>query len=152
MFSCLCFFGNALALHERSPLAPFQRLLGVQQTVQLDGLRHEPGPARLMARTQSSAVVSMEVFIEEDVIAPMRIALELLRAAVDRALALLIPEKYIGQPIGDLFAHLEEVHHLPRPRGALDLEVVAVVQVEIQQRAASAGGRAPRRGWSRLTA
>ena len=46
-----------------------------------------------MAGAQPGAVVAVEVFVEQDVIAPMRIGLELLHAAVDRTPAMLIARK-----------------------------------------------------------
>ena len=66
-----------------------------------------------MAGAQPGAVVAVEVFVEQDVIAPVGIGLELLRAAVDRTPAMLIAQEDPGEPVGDLLAHLEEVHHLP---------------------------------------
>ena len=65
-----------------------------------------------MARTQSGAVVAVEVFVKQNVVAPMGIGLELLRAAVDRTLTLFIPQEDPAEPLRDLLAHLEEVHHL----------------------------------------
>ena len=49
-------------------------------------LGHEPGPAGLVAGAQPRPVVAVEVLVEEDVVAPVRIGLELLRAAIDRPL------------------------------------------------------------------
>src|SRR5436190_4208298 len=101
------------ALNEPGLLAPFQGPLGIQKAVELDEFRDEPRPAGLVAGAQPGAVVAMEVFVEEDVIAPMGIGLELLRAAVDGSPPVLIAEKGFGQAIRELLAHLEEVHHLP---------------------------------------
>ena len=70
---------------ERGLLAHFQRALGIQDAVELDELGDESGPARLVTGAQPGAVVAVEVLVEEDVVAPMRIGLELLAAAVDRA-------------------------------------------------------------------
>ncbi len=39
-----------------------------------------------------------------------------------------------GEPVRDFLADLEEVHEFAGSRGAFDFEVVAVIQVEAQQR------------------
>ena len=57
-------------------LASFQGAFGVQNTVKLHGLGHEPGPTGLMACTESCAVITLEIFIEQDVVAPVGIGLE----------------------------------------------------------------------------
>ena len=63
-----------------------------------------------------------------------RITLELFRAAIDRPQVVLVSQEDPGEPVRDLFAHLEEVSELARSRGTFDFEVVAVIQVEVQQR------------------
>ena len=45
---------------------------------------HDAGPARLVAGAEPGAVVAVEILVEQDVVAPVRIVLELLGAAVDR--------------------------------------------------------------------
>ena len=62
------------------------------EAVELDALGHQPGPAGLVAGAQPCAVVAVEVLVEEDVIPPMRIGLELLRAAVNGSPAVLVAE------------------------------------------------------------
>src|SRR5712692_8329823 len=49
----------------------------------LQELRDEPRPARLVAGADAGAVVAVEVLVERDQAAPVRVALEDLRAAVD---------------------------------------------------------------------
>ena len=97
-------------------------------------LGHEASPAGLVARAQSRPVVAVKVFIEEEMVAPMRIGLELLRATIDRTLPLFIPQEDPAQPIRDLLGDLEEVHHLAGPGGAFNFEIVAVIEIEIQER------------------
>ena len=75
---------------ERGLLTNFQCPLGIQKPVELDGLGHQPGPAGLVAGAQPGAVVAVEVLVEEDVVAPVGIGLELLRAAVDGPPAVLV--------------------------------------------------------------
>ncbi len=112
---------------ETRHLAAFQGPLRIQKAIELDELGHKPRPSGLMACTQARAVVTVEVFVEQDVIPPMRIGLELLRAAVYRTPSTLIAQEDPSEPVGDLLAHVEEVHRLSRPCGTFDLEVVAVV-------------------------
>ncbi len=82
--------GAAGALNEPGLFATFQGALGIQKAVKLDEFGHESGPASLMAGTEPGAIVAVEVFVEQDVIAPVGIALELLRSAVHRTLATLV--------------------------------------------------------------
>jgi hypothetical protein len=51
----------------------------------LQQLGHQARPARLMAGADAGAVVAVEVLVERDEAAPVRVALEDLRSAVDRA-------------------------------------------------------------------
>ena len=53
----------------------------------LEEFRHQCRPAGLVAGPNARAVVAMEVLIEQQQITPVRILLELLRAAVDRPAA-----------------------------------------------------------------
>jgi hypothetical protein len=53
----------------------------------LDQLRNQTRPSRLMTRPDSSAIVTVEVFVEVNEIAPVRIVLEFFEAAVHRARA-----------------------------------------------------------------
>ena len=90
------------------------------------------GPAGLMAGAEAGAVVSVEVLAEQDEVLPVRVLLELLRPAVDRAVPLVIAEEQAGEPVGQLLSHLVEVHVLARSGRTLDLEVVAVEAVHLQ--------------------
>ena len=57
-------------------------LVGAAPLVNED--RHEPGPAGLVRGAQPLSVVAMEVLVEEDEIAPVRVLLELRRCPVHR--------------------------------------------------------------------
>ena len=52
-----------------------------------DEIGHEPGPSRLMRGTEPGTVVAVEVLVEEDEVAPVRVVLELGLSAVDRPAA-----------------------------------------------------------------
>src|SRR5882672_9898383 len=88
-----------------------------------------------MAGPKSGAVVRVEILVEQNVILPVRIFLELLGSAIDGTVAVLIAEKDARQPTRNLSCHLKQRHEVSRTRGALDLEVVAVEQVEVHQTA-----------------
>ena len=115
-----------------APLPTSRSPLGIKEPVKLDIFGHEPGPAGLVAGAKPCAIVTVEVFVKEYVIAPVGVALELLCSAVDGSPALIVAGENPGEPVGDFLAHFEEVHHLAGPRGAFDLEVVAVVEVEVR--------------------
>ena len=61
--------------------------------------RHQRSPAGLMAGSNPSTVVTMKVFIEQDVILPMTVGLEVVRASIKRAepILLFIPLKQSNQ-------------------------------------------------------
>jgi hypothetical protein len=45
---------------------------------------NDPSPSGLVARREACAVVAMEIFVEENVVVPVRILLELPGSPVDR--------------------------------------------------------------------
>ena len=65
-------------------LLALQRVLGVL----LDQLGDQAGPPGLVAGAEAGAGVAIEIFVEQDEVAPVRIGLELLAIAVDRPAAL----------------------------------------------------------------
>src|SRR4029453_1759514 len=79
---------NLRTLSERGFLADFENARGIQDPIELDELGDEPCPAGLVTGAQPGAVVGVEVLVEEDVIAPVGIGLELLAAAVARGPAM----------------------------------------------------------------
>src|SRR5258705_9490572 len=107
---------------------------GVEEAKELDEFGHESCPTGLVTGAQPGTIVAMEVFIEVDVVAPVRIRLELFRSAVDWSLAMRVAQENPGEPVRDFLADLEEGHEFPGSRGSFDFEVVAVIQVEAQQR------------------
>src|SRR5512135_2683705 len=89
--------------------ASLQKALRVEIAKQMDELPNEPRPAGLMAGPQPGAVVAVEVFMEKDIVAPLRIVLELLHAAVHRPPARRIAQKDAGQAMRQLLADFEEI-------------------------------------------
>ena len=66
----------------------------------LEQLGYQAGPAGLVAGAEAGAVVAVEVFVEQDVIAPMRVGLELVGAAEHGTAAVLVAKKEPGQAAG----------------------------------------------------
>jgi len=71
-------------------------LLVARKITLLDQFCDQCCPA-LVAGAQTSAIVTVEVFGEDQVVTPKRIVLKLLDAPEDRPLALIIPEEKPGQ-------------------------------------------------------
>src|SRR5262245_57058688 len=93
----------------------------------------DPGPSRLMTGTDAGAVVAVEVLVEEQEIAPVRILLELLRRSVDRPAPLRVSHEDAGEAARDLLRDPVERHASARARGAFDRERVSVVGVVLDQ-------------------
>src|SRR4051794_23544896 len=104
------------------PLAPFQISLGVQVAEQVNQLSYYPCPARLVAGSKARAVVTVEVLVKEEMVAPVGVALELLRRTIHWSSARGIAQEYALETVCQLASHLKEVHPAPRTCRALHLE------------------------------
>src|SRR3954451_15201280 len=89
-------------LFATGPFPEFQEALWVHEAVVLHQRGDEAGPAGLVAGTQARAVVAVEVLVEEQVVAPVRVGFDLLGPAIDRPLAVLVPQEDPTEPVGDL--------------------------------------------------
>src|SRR5438309_1851700 len=78
--------------------------------------------------------VAVEILVEEDVVAEMQVAVQLVVVGQDRPPAMLIPQEDAGQPAGQLVSDLVDRQELAGAGRTLDLEIVAVVMVELLQR------------------
>src|SRR5271166_1743687 len=58
--------------------AAFQKGLGVEVPEDFDQGRHQPGPSGLMTGADTGAVIPVEILVEQQAVAPVGIALELL--------------------------------------------------------------------------
>ena len=65
-----------------------------------------------MACSQASAIFSVKVFVEENVVPPIRISLELFGASIHRTSAGFVSQEDSRQTVGDLSSYLEQVHHI----------------------------------------
>src|SRR5262249_22780966 len=95
---------------------------------------HQRSPAGLVAGANAGAVVSVEIFVEQDEILPMRIAMERLRAPVHRAPTVRPAKEDPAEPPRQLVGNLGERAQLARASGTLHSEAVAEVIVELAQR------------------
>ena len=85
------FFFDAIGvLHKPSLFSNFKGLFRIQSAKKLDDLSNDTGPSGLMACSKSGTIVAMEVFVKKNIVAPVRISLEFLRAAKYWSLAILI--------------------------------------------------------------
>src|SRR5205823_4438469 len=91
----------------------------------LEQLRDQPRPARLVIRAHTRAVVAVEVLVEEQVVAEVRIALQLLRLAERRPAAVSIAQEEGGKPPRDLRGHLRQRELPARAGGKFDGESLA---------------------------
>ena len=74
---------------------PFARLAAL-----LHQLGDDARPPRLMAGAHSGAGVSVEIFVEQNQVAPVRIGLEFLKSAKDRSAAFVISKKDVRHAAG----------------------------------------------------
>src|SRR5205823_2498588 len=100
----------------------------------LQQLGDDGGPAGLVRGAEALAGVAVEVLVEEDQVAPVRVGLELLAGAEDRAAAVRAAQEEVAQPPRELPRHLPEGVRLPRTGRELDRERLAEEEVELLQR------------------
>src|SRR6266446_8388453 len=74
--------------------------------VDLEQIRYHSRPAGLMAGADTVPAITVEVLVERNVIAPMRIVLKGHVGAKDCPAALLVTQKDICEPPSQLFRHL----------------------------------------------
>src|SRR5262245_11288344 len=127
--------GRRLARHSADQLISGQGVTcrRVQTPEQIENTRDQPGPSGLVARPDPGTVVAVEVLIEEDEVAPVRIVLECCVPAMHWASPGRITDKDGLEAASDLRCDLEQVHQVSRTRRALDLEFIAVERVKVDQ-------------------
>src|SRR5882724_9420431 len=87
-----------------------------------------------MAGSHSGSRVTMEVFVKEDQITPVRVSLELFEIPEHRATTSLILQEYVRHTARQFSRYLPQGHHLSRPGWELDLEIVSEVVMELLER------------------
>src|SRR5215467_277044 len=112
-----------------------QPISGACACKQIKTASNETRPPGLVAGSESCSVVAMEIFVEQDVILPMRIFLKLFGSSINRALAVLVSQENTGRPSSNFLSYLEQSHLPAGAGGAFDFEVVAVELIQVQQSA-----------------
>src|SRR5262249_16126571 len=97
---------------------PFRtRGAGLSRGGRLSPLVDEGGdqsrPARLMGGAQPHARVAVEVLVEEDQVAPVRIVLELADGTVDGPAPRLVAREDADHPVGNVLRHLPQGERRP---------------------------------------
>jgi hypothetical protein len=87
-----------------------------------------------MASAKPGAIVTVEVFVEQNEIFPIWIALKELYSTGDGTAAIPIAKEDANEPAGDFTRHLPQVAFLLRVCRALHFEVLAVVVVKLLKR------------------
>src|SRR5690348_15952873 len=126
-----------MGIHNHSTYLPASLILfTIQQTsfaALFDQLRHETRPAGLVTGADARTVVAMEVLVEQDQIAPMRISLEFLLASVDRP-PIRVAQKNSYEPAGNISGHFPKTCVLTGIRGTLHPELIAKEVMKLLQR------------------
>src|SRR6476660_9050370 len=115
-------------LHFGDPGGPAEidELLGGAGREQVHAPGDEPRPTRLVARPEPGPVVPVEVLVEQEMVTPVRVVLELSHAAIHRSPALAVAQEDAGQPARELLGDLVQVH-VPAGAGrTLNGEILAV--------------------------
>src|SRR5262245_55286330 len=99
----------------RRPRARWRRTPGAPSLAALlQQLGHQARPAGLVAGPDASAVVPVEVLVEQEPVAPVGILLELLGAAEDRTATGAVAQEDSGEAPGELGGRLPEIDLVAR--------------------------------------
>src|SRR5258708_2558897 len=82
-----------LAARERTGPSFGEKTDRIQASEQIDQEADHTGPAGLMAGADSGTVVAVEIFVKQNIVPPVRVGLELFRAAIGRSVALLVAQE-----------------------------------------------------------
>jgi hypothetical protein len=74
--------------------------------------RQQSGPAVLATLPNSGSLVAVEILVEQDVVTPIAVGLELFRSTINRPTSTVIPEENLSQPLDELLHYLEQVHQI----------------------------------------
>src|SRR5580765_247620 len=92
---------------EGAALSGREQRVRVEQAKELNQRRDRARPSRLVTGAKTRAVVAVEILVEENVVAPVRVLLEHLRAAVDRTSSGRILEEDACEAVGNLLGDLK---------------------------------------------
>src|SRR5262249_35302682 len=110
----------------------FQDLLRLDLGESLNQEGNDAGPAGLVAGPDAYTSVSMEIFVEQDVVAPVLIVPSTV-IAMGRPASLLVEDEQARQPSRKLLADLQKIQLASRANWALDFEVVAQMGILVDQ-------------------
>src|SRR4029077_7510174 len=99
-----------------------------------DELRDESSPSGLMACADPAAVVSMEVLVEIDEVAPMGIALKFLELAINGTPSFRRTKENAGDPARNLGGRVPERGSVTGTRWQLDSEALAIEVMKFLER------------------
>src|SRR5437016_2764213 len=123
--------GNGLASIEGSTREGKTRM---SLSALLEQLRHQARPSGLVVGADARPVVAVEVLVEEEVVAEVWVALQLLRLPERRTASVFIAQEDRGESSGDLRRDLGERELPAGAGGKLHREALAQVMVELLQR------------------
>src|SRR5215472_17117157 len=124
---------RSLRLDDRGRLAEHEGLLRRGSREEMHGPRYDPCPSSLVARAETGPVVAVKVLVKEQVVAPVRILLELPGSPKHGPPSILVLQEDAGEPARNLVRHLIKRHLTSGAGRTLDGEVVAVIHVILQQ-------------------
>ena len=84
-------------------------------------------PSGLMTCPYSGPVISMEIFIEQDVILPVRIILEFPCSSINRSFILFVFKKYAGKPFADILRNLIQIHKVSGSCRTFNFKIIAII-------------------------
>ncbi len=87
-----------------------------------------------MAGANPAPIIAVKIFVEENEIAPVRIALKELDAACYGTAAVRIAKENVNEPPGNFRRYLPEIGFGAGVRRALDFKIFTVVVVKLLQR------------------
>src|SRR5262245_18700593 len=114
-----------------NPLAEFEHPLGRSASKHLHEAGDYSGPPGLMAGAEPGPIVAMEVLVEQNEIAPVRILLEFPGSSINRTPPFSVAQEDPGQAPAQFLCNLQEGHLLPRPGGTLNFEIIPVKGVVV---------------------
>src|SRR5437773_10573652 len=86
-------------------VAAFEELLGRDGCKYMHGAGDDARPSRLVARAEAGPVVAVEVFVEQEIVAPVRVRVTPARSPLYGRPALAVPQEDAGHPARDLPGH-----------------------------------------------
>src|SRR5215472_8683270 len=97
----------------------------------LQQLCHHSSPTSLVAGTYAPACITMEVLVEQQVVAEVGVGLKCLVFAEDRAASMPVTQEDVREPTRELIGDLPERELLARARGTLHQKIVSIVVVKL---------------------